>query len=116
MTSAYGVRSAGGPAQCVIDLQGQGRAFHMSMGETVTLEGLTLRNGNALIGGAVYVESGELTVLACRFESCVASGIAGSSGGAIATRSFGPGTRVLRVAGSAFTGWRRRKAAIASAA
>lgn len=98
------VRSANGPGQCVIDLQGQARAFHVTLGETLTLTGLTIRNGSATTGGAVYVENGELIVQGCRFESCVATGSSISSGGAIATRFLGPGTRVLRIAGSKFSG------------
>ena len=49
------IRSAGGdPAACVIDCEGEDRAFHVEpLGDAFRIEGITLRNGSAENGGAL---------------------------------------------------------------
>ena len=39
------VKSSGGAENCIIDCGGNGRGFLVYLGETVTLEGLTITNG-----------------------------------------------------------------------
>ena len=64
------VRSANGPAACVIDLQGvpQAQAFRIGGGVTAAarLEGLTIRGG---LGRAVRVTSASPTISGCVFEA-----------------------------------------------
>lgn len=60
------LRSENGSANCIIDLEGDGRAFFVYAGEdsTTTIEGITIRNGfvddwspGGSNGGAIYCES-----------------------------------------------------------
>jgi hypothetical protein len=57
-----------GPGQTTIDGGGHDRVFQIAPGKTVTLSGLTIRNGDAtgnntqLIGGGIYNDHGTLTV------------------------------------------------------
>ncbi len=71
------VRSAGGPAQCVIDCQQADRAFNLLAGGAVA--GFTIRNGRAGQGGAIYV-GGPATI-----SDCVLEGNTANEGGAIFT-------------------------------
>jgi hypothetical protein len=74
------VRSANGPAGCVLDLQGSGRAFTLDSGEQgVLVQGLTIRNGSASQGGAIWSGNASYTLERCVFEGCQAS----ASGGAV---------------------------------
>lgn len=83
------LRSANGPAACIIDCELAGRAFTFQSGETsaAVVEGLTVRNGKAasgvLNGGAVLVNGGASvtgpTVRGCVFDASMAP-----NGGAIA--------------------------------
>src|SRR5262249_44937705 len=58
------LRSENGPAHCVIDCEGAGRAFHFHGGEGLAsvVQGLTLANGNMNVGGAVYCKGSSPTV------------------------------------------------------
>ena len=85
--SSLVIRSANGPASCILDLAERGRALEISgLSGLVSLEGLTIRNG--LIqgpggrGGAVKFESSNVAVKACYFESCRAE-----EGGAVHVRA-----------------------------
>lgn len=88
---AITVRSANGPAACIIDVQGSQadphRAFYFHSGETAgsVLDGFTLRNGFAEIGGAVLCEGGSSPSFDnCVFEQNTAYPIvAGGAGGAL---------------------------------
>jgi hypothetical protein len=73
------LRSANGPEQCVIDCQGQGRAFVFDDDEPVgsLVEGFTIRGGAASEGGAV------LCVANMAFENCVFEDNSAEIGGAI---------------------------------
>jgi len=65
------VRSANGAASCVIDCQGLGRGFTFHSGETgvAVVEGFTITNGSALMGGGMYNVSGSSpTVTHCTFS------------------------------------------------
>ncbi|MCA9290134.1 MAG: hypothetical protein KDA25_03335 [Phycisphaerales bacterium] len=82
------VESANGPAACIIDRQGFGRAFRFANHEppTATLRGFTIRNGHASLGGAVLVQNGARpTIIDCRFENC-----SGDVGGAMRVIDAGP--------------------------
>ncbi len=61
------VRSANGPANCIIDCQGAGRAFYFHSGETELsiVDGLTIRNGSADYGGAIYCDDSSPTITNC---------------------------------------------------
>lgn len=84
------VRSANGPAACVIDCGQIDRAFIVKSGEpaTTTIEGFTIRNGRAPgtdgKGGAVLVDGSTVAtgaaILGCIVEDSVALG----GGGAVA--------------------------------
>ncbi|RKY16291.1 MAG: hypothetical protein DRP63_05645, partial [Planctomycetota bacterium] len=65
------LKSANGPANCVIDCQRRGRAFWFHSGETSStiIEGITLRSGKANLGGAVLCEDSDPTITGCVFEA-----------------------------------------------
>jgi hypothetical protein len=73
------VRSANGPQNCIIDCQGDGRAFALQSGETVAavIRGFTIRNGSATDGGGVYLFQSDATVIDCIFQWCSADRGAG---------------------------------------
>ena len=58
------VRSESGPAVTVVDCQGLGRGFSFVSGEgrTAVLTGLTITNGTAQRGGAVYITQSHPTI------------------------------------------------------
>lgn len=74
------LKSANGPAACVIDCQGSGRGFWLHNGETpaARIEGLTIRNGVSFGGSAVLANNASPTIVDCVFENCSAV-----SGGAV---------------------------------
>ena len=55
------VRSENGPDSCTIDCEGAGRGFYFHSGETAAsvVDGFTITNGNADVGGAIYWTSGD---------------------------------------------------------
>lgn len=76
------VRSNNGPANCVIDCESAARAFWIHSGETdVRIEGLTIRNGTELQGGALRVLNASVTLRNCVIEACTATSTFG--GGAV---------------------------------
>jgi hypothetical protein len=73
------IRSENGAASCIIDLEGAGRAFHISDGEgpNLRIQGFTIRNGNALgapydthQGGGILVSGSSPVIESCVIESC----------------------------------------------
>lgn len=67
------VRSQNGPASCVFELGGQGRAFRLSGGQTSAsrIEGITFRDGRAAFGeygGAIALLESQATISDCVFE------------------------------------------------
>jgi predicted outer membrane repeat protein len=86
------VRSVNGPSNCVIDLQGQGRAFELFGAQTFAsmIEGFTIKNGSPTDGhgnggggistfGATYSEYAlGVTIRDCVFDHCQ-----GATGGAL---------------------------------
>lgn len=81
---AVTVRSqAGDPEQCIVDCQSAARGFRFESGEPseAVLEGVTVRNGLAQHGGAIYVNSSSPTIRGVRMFGNVATGEYG--GGAI---------------------------------
>ena len=77
---AITVRSANGPANCIIDCQGSGRGFYFHTGETKSsvVSGFTITNGNTDYGGAIRCISSP-TINNCR----IIANTAGYSGGGI---------------------------------
>ena len=80
------VRSANGPDDCIIDCQGTDRAFIFVNGETTAsvIQGFTITNGSAILGGAFFAENAGASVLDCVFDSNTAE-----VGGAIYHREAG---------------------------
>lgn len=84
---AITVRSAGGPAACRIDAQHAGRGFKLVSGETTAtvIEGFTITNGLAIVGGGILVDNGSgLTLRNCTLTENEAEG-----GGAVFHRVGG---------------------------
>jgi hypothetical protein len=77
-----------GAADCIIDCAGAGRAFNVTTW-SITLRGLTIRNGNATGGGAVLVSNAGLALVDCRLLDN-ASG--GNGGGAVRVSAGGEAT------------------------
>jgi len=76
------VKSAKGQDGCIIDCQGLGRGFMVYGGETATLEGLTVKNGDAgegNYGGGVHVVDSEIVIVGCVFENNVGAVYCSSS-------------------------------------
>jgi hypothetical protein len=76
------VRSANGPAGCIIDCQGQGRGFIFDDGETraAVLEGFTIQNGSAPQGNGGGIDialSTSPTIRNCVFRECTSSALGG---------------------------------------
>lgn len=65
------LRSANGPANCVIDGEGSYRGFTFVNGETAAarIEGFTIRDGfDGFWGGAMFCENSSPTIVNCVFE------------------------------------------------
>jgi len=84
------VKSASGPANCIIDCQNKGRGFIFQTGEDVNavIEGLTIAHGAALTnlsnwwegGGAIYCLNGGSTIIRnCRIIQNAAMGAYGGA-------------------------------------
>ena len=100
------IRSQNGPASCVFDLDGRGRAFLLGGGQTsaTVIEGITFRGGVAPDGG----DGGAIALLASQatLRGCVFEGNGGNSlGGAIFVSHplLGP-TPETRIEDCTFTG------------
>ena len=98
---AITVRSEHGPASCVIDCQGgEGephRGFILQSGETAesVLYGVTIVNGYAEAGGAVYCRLGQAII-----RNCVMKNNAASGGGAIRAEGGSPSIENCLIAGN----------------
>ncbi len=77
---AITVRSILGPSTCIIDCGGAGRAFLFETNEknTSILQGLTIRNGKQIFGGAI-----ECYMASPKIQNCVLTGNTAEYGGAI---------------------------------
>jgi predicted outer membrane repeat protein len=75
------LRSSGGAASTIIDLQNSGRFVYLHTGETNQswIDGFTIKNGNATFGGAICLDNAAATIKNCVFDSNQTTG----SGGAI---------------------------------
>jgi predicted outer membrane repeat protein len=67
------------PATCVLDVQGDStephRAFLLPSKHRVTIQGITVRHGWTLSGGAIYAASADSArILNCSFRECIAGG------------------------------------------
>jgi len=80
------VRSTGGPEVTTLDGQGTSRLVLLISGEDVstTLEGFTIANGSAELGGAIMIQDSSATIIDCHFRDNVAD-----IGGAIRFASWG---------------------------
>lgn len=79
------VRSANGPATCIINCQDAGRAFFIGRRGTpdTCLDGLTITNGSMSIGGAIYSADGNPTISNCILIGNASWYGGGASGGGI---------------------------------
>lgn len=86
---AITLRSAGGPENCVIDCEHDGRGFIFQSGEGAEsiVDGFTITNGVALNGGGVYCWDGDPTIRACVIVENTA---AGAGGGVASSGSNSP--------------------------
>ncbi len=78
---ALTLRSEHGPARCVIDCEGGGRAFIFNSGETSAsvVDGFRIRNGYVFGGGAaVYCYNSSPTISNCVFSGNSVSGFGGA--------------------------------------
>jgi len=67
---AITVRSVRGPARCIIDCEraGNGFTFENDEGLASVLDGVTIRNGQALFGGGVRIDEASPTITNCIFR------------------------------------------------
>ena len=104
---AITLRSAGGPENCVIDCQGDGKGFHFHCGETAdsVVDGFTVVNGYATEyedGGAVLCEEASSPVFTdCVFRQNMA--IAGAGG--VGSYDSSPTFVNCTIMGNAADGW-----------
>jgi hypothetical protein len=65
------VRSANGPVTCIIDCEGSGRAFFVHSEETAdsVIDGFTITNGSAGVGGGMILSYADTTVSNCIFTN-----------------------------------------------
>ena len=78
--------ASGDPNNCIVDCQGLGRGFLVYTGETVTFEGLTVKNGDAgddKNGGGIHAYESEIIVVNCIFDANSAS-----RGGAVSSYPY----------------------------
>jgi hypothetical protein len=77
----YLIQGENSAESSVVDCQGAGRGFKFVSGETAgtRLSELTIRNGNATLGGAIYCESGSPHIANCRMLTNIAT----NDGGAV---------------------------------
>jgi len=73
------VRSQDGPANCIIDCQGLGRAFIFDSNEdpNYIVDGLTITGGAADFGGAILCDNSSPTIINCRIMNSIANGNGG---------------------------------------
>jgi predicted outer membrane repeat protein len=81
------VRSANGPADCIIDMEGTGLAFTFHSGETeeTLVEGFKIKNGQSTYGGAMNCNSGASPTL----SGCIFQNNSADYGGALSCDSGG---------------------------
>jgi len=72
------IKSSSSSKNAIINLNGNGRAFEVRNGGDLTLINITLKNGNAYEGGAIYNYAGSVTLTGCTFTNNTAT-----NGGAI---------------------------------
>jgi hypothetical protein len=69
------VRSqSGNRDDCIINCQGAGRGFyfHSAEGPNSVVKGITIRNGNAAVGGGIYCSGAGPTIENCWLDACQA--------------------------------------------
>jgi len=61
------LHSENGPTGCVINCEGTSRGFYLHSGEDprCVIKGLTIQNGNAVDGGAIFCENAGVTIQQC---------------------------------------------------
>src|SRR5437762_133324 len=82
------------------------RIFHVMLGHTVIIEGLTISNGSVLntFGGGIYNFESALTVISCALAGNSALGQQGSGGGIYSNGGGAGGTASLTIINSTFSG------------
>ncbi|MCC6907316.1 MAG: right-handed parallel beta-helix repeat-containing protein [Phycisphaerales bacterium] len=71
------IRSAGGPANCIIDCENDGLGFTFCTlpdDRPVTIEGFTIRDGRGVFAGGICIAAAEVTIDNCVIEQCVGTG------------------------------------------
>lgn len=65
------VRSANGPENCIINCQGDGRGFYLQDDETTEsrIQGFTVKNGQAIYGGAIRLKEASPEIVDCIFQN-----------------------------------------------
>jgi parallel beta-helix repeat protein/predicted outer membrane repeat protein len=96
----------GDPAACVIDCEQQGRGFYFHSGETLetVIRGLTICNGSAAFGGAVYCSSSDPRFTNCTFSANAASRTNGGCGGAFYCEYSNPTLAECDISGNVASG------------
>ena len=89
--------STGGPARCIIDCEHSGRAFTFQNGEGrgSVVRGITIRNGYASQGGAIYCNYASPYI-----EDCVIKDSAADSGGGVYVAWSSPAFRRCIISGN----------------
>lgn len=88
---AITIRSENGPSTCVIDCEHAARGLRLAGSGAAVVEGLTVRNGQAVSGGGIHGGTGVLSLVTCVIESCAAlGGDADDAGDGGALVSYGP--------------------------
>jgi predicted outer membrane repeat protein len=66
--------SQNGPQTCIIDCQNADRAFNLvsSLSSNAVLKGFTITNGNADLGGGIYIKFGNPKIINCIINGCSA--------------------------------------------
>src|SRR5437667_8112882 len=82
------------------------RIFHVMLGHTVIIEGLTISNGSVLntFGGGIYNFESALTVISCALAGNSALGQQGSGGGIFSNGGGAGGAASLTITSSALSG------------
>jgi hypothetical protein len=80
-----------GPASLAVDGNGNNRVFHVSLGKTVMISSLSITNGNADVGGGIYNDHADLTVMNC----AISDNAADFGGGIFIDASNGGATQMV---------------------
>lgn len=93
--------SGPGANNLAVDANHASRVFHIEPGKTVTISGLTIRNGHdGIVGGGIYNDHATLTLA----DSVLSGNSADSDGGGIYNAGQNSGSATLTLSNSTITG------------